>query len=1320
MKRFCIALAFVAAASSAAMAQSDAVFDENTVATYRITMNPAEWDMIVNDPSGTGVTWKRCTFEWQGETITDVAIRASRTYNPGAVKPTVRFKFDEFVVDRRWRDLDALKLDSMVGNTDPTMMRERLAMWMHRQMGLIAPRSCHGRLYVNGDFKGLYEVLEPVRKELIRARLGFPNPDGNLYEVDLFDDQGNVHPPPFDHYAWRGTDPATYVPSIFHPQTNAVGGDYRDIVAMIQAFNAPAGQQRAALDPVVNLDAFYGFLACIMAGSNFDSLPQWFAEPNNHYWYHREDTGKLEIVTWDQDTSFVNEDLNWAGIPSSKDMSIWYQFGTTAATAWIPGDATATQAYYAKLRQILNGPFTTIQARIDFIANQIRSHVDADPNKVMTLATFDAMVADLRNNWIPGRIASLNAQLPANTGTNNAQFIGQTVPATMTAGQTYTVSVTMRNTGTTTWTDGATYHLRSQNPTFNSTWGVDRATLSGSDAIGPGQDKTFTWTVTAPATPGTYDFQWQMRQSSANAFFGDLTTNVAVVVDAVPPPPPPPTTNNAQFVAQTVPATMVAGQTYTVSVTMTNNGTSTWTDAGTYHLRSQNPSFNTTWGVDRATLDAGESITPGQTKVFTWTVTAPATPGTYNFQFQMRQSSASAFFGDLTPNVAVVVDSAPPPPTTNNAQFVSQTVPATMIAGQNYTVSVTMSNNGTSTWTDAGTYHLRSQNPSFNTTWGVDRATLAAGDSITPGQTKVFTWTVTAPATPGTYNFQFQMRQSSASAFFGDLTPNVAVVIDTTPPPPPPMTNNAQFIAQTVPAAMTAGQNYTVSVTMSNNGTTTWTDAATYHLRSQNPSFNTTWGVDRATLAAGDSIAPGQQKVFTWTVTAPATPGTYNFQFQMRQSSAGAFFGDLTPNVAVVVSTTPPPPPPPTTNNAQFISQTVPLTMTAGATSTVSVTMRNTGTTTWTDTETYHLRSQNPPKNFTWTVDRASLAPGDAIAPGQDKVFTWTVTAPAAAGTYDFQWQMRQSSTDAWFGDLTPNVVVTVTIATLGNASQFVDQSVPTTMIAGQTYPVTVTYRNTGSTTWTEAAGYRLASQNPQDNVTWGMNRVPLAAGASIPPGQNAVYTWTATAPATPGTYDFQWQMRQSGVEFFGPPTPNIVVTVSTQPPPTPVNDAAFVSQNAPTALDTGETVAVSVTMRNTGTTTWTEATSYRLSSRGPRDNTTWGFNRAYLAPGASVAPGQTATFDFFINAPSVAGNYPFSWSMVQDGVDWFGEVSPSVTITVTAPVGPAPSGGGGSDNTHAWQKCGGSIALGRTPNPLILVLAVALVVALSWRKRLG
>ncbi|MDD4988722.1 MAG: hypothetical protein PHS68_07505, partial [Candidatus Izemoplasmatales bacterium] len=33
-------------------------------------------------------------------------------------------------------------------------------------------------------------------------------------------------------------------------------------------------------------------------------------------------------------------------------------------------------------------------------------------------------------------------------------------------------------------------------------------------------------------------------------------------------------------------------------------------------------------------------------------------------------------------------------------------------------------------------------------------------------------------------------------------------------------------------------------------------------------------------------------------------------------------------------------------------------------------------------------------------------------------------------------------------------------------------------------------------------------------------------------------------APATPGTYNFQWQMVQDGVEWLGDKTPNVVVAV--------------------------------------------------------------------------------------------------------------------------------------------------------------------------------
>jgi hypothetical protein len=129
-----------------------------------------------------------------------------------------------------------------------------------------------------------------------------------------------------------------------------------------------------------------------------------------------------------------------------------------------------------------------------------------------------------------------------------------------------------------------------------------------------------------------------------------------------------------------------------------------------------------------------------------------------------------------------------------------------------------------------------------------------------------------------------------------------------------------------------------------------------------------------------------------------------------------------------------------------------------------------------------------------------------------------------------------------WFGDTTTNVPVTVTGS--GTSAMFVSQSVPSSMTPGQLVPVSVTMLNIGATTWTAATLYRLGSQNPQDNRTWGAPRVGLSGADSIAPGQQKTFSWTATAPTAPGTYNFQWRMLQEGVAWFGDTTTNLVVTV--------------------------------------------------------------------------------------------------------------------------------------------------------------------------------
>ena len=353
-------------------------------------------------------------------------------------------------------------------------------------------------------------------------------------------------------------------------------------------------------------------------------------------------------------------------------------------------------------------------------------------------------------------------------GTDDAAFLWQYVPTTMVAGQSYTVTVTMRNTGTTTWTNRNGYKLASQNPADNMTWGLNRVEIPRGRAVTPGTSVTLRFTAVAPATTGVYNFQWQMVRDThdvGSIFFGAMSPNVPVNVIGGTGG-----ADDAAFVSQSVASPMVVGQTYAVSVRMRNTGTTTWTPDAGYVLGAQNPPGNTTWGVSQ--VPAPSPVTPGAEIIFNFNITAPATPGVYNFQWQMLRNGVG-YFGQITPNVAVNVGSGTG---TNDASYLSQTVPTTVLAGASFGVTITMHNAGDTTWTNETGYRLGSQNPQDNATWGTNRITLPG--PVAPGQNVTFGFNVTAPATAGTYNFQWQMVQDGV-AYFGQMTPNVAIVVST-------------------------------------------------------------------------------------------------------------------------------------------------------------------------------------------------------------------------------------------------------------------------------------------------------------------------------------------------------------------------------------------------------------------------------------------------------------------------------------------------------------------------------------------------------------
>jgi len=105
----------------------------------------------------------------------------------------------------------------------------------------------------------------------------------------------------------------------------------------------------------------------------------------------------------------------------------------------------------------------------------------------------------------------------------------------------------------------------------------------------------------------------------------------------------------------------------------------------------------------------------------------------------------------------------------------------------------------------------------------------------------------------------------------------------------------------------------------------------------------------------------------------------------------------------------------------------------------------------------------------------------------------------------------------------------------------------PGAVETGQSLDVTLTFKNTGTTTWTAAAGYTLGADNDTDPFT--DPRHPLAPTDAIAPGQQKTFKFTLQVPQVPGVYTVHWRMLREGMARFGT-TFVKQITVNAAPPP--------------------------------------------------------------------------------------------------------------------------------------------------------------------------
>ncbi|HUQ42573.1 MAG TPA: PQQ-dependent sugar dehydrogenase [Candidatus Limnocylindrales bacterium] len=234
--------------------------------------------------------------------------------------------------------------------------------------------------------------------------------------------------------------------------------------------------------------------------------------------------------------------------------------------------------------------------------------------------------------------------------------------------------------------------------------------------------------------------------------------------------------------------------------------------------------------------------------------------------------------------------------------------------------------------------------------------------------------------------------------------------------------------------------------------------------------------------------------------------------------------------------------------------------MLPGATLSYTLQFRNTGTETWQRgvlgkqvnlgvvNDSIAFRAMN----VGWISDNRPATTVEAsVAPGAIGTFTFTIKAPATPGAYDLPLRPVADGV-TWMEH--QGVFVRVT-SDLGFHSKWVGQSANPTLAPGATSAdITITFRNTGTRTWTKGVPGQQANLGIRnDDRTWSSlavswltpDRPATQTEATVAPGANATFTFKVKAPQAPSTYVLALRPVIDGVTWLEDEGVFVAVTVS-------------------------------------------------------------------------------------------------------------------------------------------------------------------------------
>jgi spore coat protein CotH len=368
------------------IAGSAPIFDQKVLHEARLALDPSAWEALRRNYLTN--QYYAANLSVDGVAVSQVGIRSRGSGSRDSVKPGLEVDFNRYVATQEYYGYKRLVLDNMT--QDASFLRERLSFAVFEAMGIAAPRNAFAKLYVNGEYWGLYDLVEKVSKPFLESRLG--EKSGVLFSYQ-WDEAWD--------FSWRGGAPDAYVPVPFEPETDEEKPGFADpLVRFIRAINeTPDAGFAGAMDSWLEVNRFLTHLAVENAIAERDGLVG-DQGLNNFYLYQYGGRDRFVFIPWDKDSTFV-----------SGTWPLYRNLETNVLARRLVADSSKRTYYADAVRRVVS---TYVNERwlvpqLDAAWAQIQAAALGDPHKPFSAGEVQAAVAGLRG-VIVARESDVGAQ----------------------------------------------------------------------------------------------------------------------------------------------------------------------------------------------------------------------------------------------------------------------------------------------------------------------------------------------------------------------------------------------------------------------------------------------------------------------------------------------------------------------------------------------------------------------------------------------------------------------------------------------------------------------------------------------------------------------------------------------------------------------------------------------------------------------------------------------------------------------------------------------------------------------------------------------